>query len=78
MTVDDLRALAPQVGFALYAWAGEPVALELHFSGGAYHALRGVNEAAVVAEAAALLSPVVAGAVAPADEIDETGEDVFA
>lgn len=73
MTLDELRAAAPTVGFVVYAWAGEPVTLELHFATGAYHALRAWTTADVVAQAADLLGL----RPAPEEPEPEEPQDIF-
>jgi hypothetical protein len=84
MTLDDLRAAAPDLGFALYAYApanaGGPVTLEVHAAEGVF-TFDGPTEAAVIAAAfphQATEEPDVRPSPAPTDEAPAASEDIFA
>jgi hypothetical protein len=80
MSLDELRAAAPHVGFVVYAWAGEPVTLELHFGNDVYHPVRAWTEGQAVAQAARLLgvAPTQAPSAPTPPAPEPEQEDVFA
>jgi hypothetical protein len=76
MTLDDLRAAAPDLGFALYAYdPGGPVTLEIHAAEGVF-TFTGPTEAAAV-EAAFPRTEEPDDVPAPLIHPEAAGEDIF-